>query len=81
MSRLLYSNLYTNLYTNPLIGVPHNYDAIEHRIRCLGHILNLTVQAFLCAQDIEQAEGASIEDINASQRFRARVKLHKSSST
>ena len=45
-------------------------------MRCLGHILNLTVQAFLCVQDIEQAEGASIEDINANQRFGALGKLH-----
>ena len=52
-------------YTNLLIGLPYNYDAIEHRIRCLGHILNLTVQDFLYVQDIEQAEEVSIEDINA----------------
>ena len=49
---------------------------MEHRIRCLDHILNLTVQAFLCVQDIKQVEGASIEDINANQRFGALGKLH-----
>jgi hypothetical protein len=49
---------------------------MEHRIRCLGHILNLTVQAFLYVQDIKQVEGASIEDINANQRFGALGKLH-----
>jgi hypothetical protein len=58
------------------LTLPHNYDAMEHRIRCLGHILNLTVQAFLCVQDIKQVEGASIEDINANQRFGALGKLH-----
>jgi hypothetical protein len=31
---------------------------------------------FLCVQDIEQAEGASIEDINTNQRFGALGKLH-----
>ena len=49
---------------------------MEHRIRCLGHILNLTVQDFLCVQDIKQAEGASINEINTNQRFRALRKLH-----
>lgn len=45
-------------------------------MRCLGHILNLTIQALLCVQDIEQAEGASIDEINANQRFGALGKLH-----
>jgi len=46
-------------------------------MRCLGHILNLTIQAFLCVQDIEQAEGAaSINDINTDQRFGALRKLY-----
>jgi hypothetical protein len=30
---------------------PHKWDSIHHRIRCLGHILNLAVQAFLFAKD------------------------------
>jgi hypothetical protein len=45
-------------------------------MRCLGYILNLTVQGFLCVQDIEQAEGALLEDINTNQRFGALRKLH-----
>jgi hypothetical protein len=46
-------------------------------MRCLGHILNLVVQDFLCVKDIEQAEGAaSINDINTNQHFGALGKLH-----
>ena len=47
-------------------------------MRCLGHILNLTVQDFLCVQDINQTEddSISIEDINTNQRFGALGKLH-----
>ena len=46
-------------------------------MRCLGHILNLVVQDFLCVKDIEQAEGAaSINDINTNQHFGALGKLY-----
>ena len=45
-------------------------------MRCLGHILNLVVQDFLCVKDIEQAEGASLHEINTNQRFGALGKLH-----
>ena len=34
------------------------------------------VQDFLCVKDIEQAEGASLNDINTNQRFGALGKLH-----
>ena len=45
-------------------------------MRCLGHILNLVVQDFLCVKDIEQAEGASLNDISTNQHFGALGKLH-----
>jgi hypothetical protein len=39
--------------------LPHEWDSTLHRIRCLGHILNLAVQAFLFAEDqsaVDEAE-------------------------
>lgn len=39
--------------------LPHGWDPTLHRIRCLGHILNLAVQAFLFAEDqaaVDEAE-------------------------
>jgi hypothetical protein len=59
-----------------LLGLPYDYNTTEHRIRCLGHILNLVVQDFLCVKDIEQAEGASLDEIDANQRLGALGKLH-----
>ena len=58
------------------LGLPYDYNTTEHRIRCLGHILNLVVQDFLCVKDIEQAEGASLDEIDANQRLGALGKLH-----
>ena len=37
---------------------------------------NLVVQDFLCVKDIEQAEGASLDEIDANQRLGALGKLH-----
>jgi hypothetical protein len=59
-----------------LLGLPYDYNATERRIRCLGHILNLVVRDFLGVKDIEQAEGASLDEIDANQRFGALGKLH-----
>lgn len=39
--------------------LPYGWDSTLHRIRCLGHILNLAVQAFLFAEDqsaVDEAE-------------------------
>ena len=41
------------------------YNAIQHRIRCNGHIINLAVQAFLFVKDDEAVELA----IEASQQL------------
>ena len=63
-------------YANYVLALPYDYDATEHRIRCLGHILNLAVQDFLCVKDIEQAEGASLGEISTNYRFGPLGKLH-----
>jgi hypothetical protein len=39
-------------------------------------ILNLVVQDFLCVKDIEQAKGASLNNINTNQCFSALGKLY-----
>ena len=67
---------YSNYYTNILLGLPYDYDATEHRVRCLGHILNLAVQDFLCVSDIEHTEGASLNDISTDRCFGVLGKLH-----
>ena len=59
-----------------LLALPYDYNTTERRIRCLGHILNLVVQDFLCVKDIEQAEGASLDEIDSDQRLGALGKLH-----
>ena len=75
---LSYSNYYTNIL---LLGLPYDYDATEHRVRCLGHILNLVVQDFLCVLDIEHTKGASLNDINIDRRFGVLGKLHNLATT
>ena len=34
------------------------FDEVLHRVRCLGHVLNITIQAFLFAEDKEASEEA-----------------------
>jgi hypothetical protein len=59
-----------------LLALPYDYNTTERRIRCLGYILNLVVQDFLCVKDIEQAEGASLDEIDTDQCLGALGKLY-----
>jgi hypothetical protein len=39
-----------------------HWDPIHHRIRCIGHIINLAVQSFLFPDSIEEIDGDSDEE-------------------
>ncbi|EXK23636.1 hypothetical protein FOXG_21956 [Fusarium oxysporum f. sp. lycopersici 4287] len=58
-----------------------DYDPITHRIRCLDHILNLALQAFLLATSKEALKAAlaaieETEDTDPYELFSAYLKLH-----
>jgi hypothetical protein len=42
-------------------GYSINWDPVEHRIRCHGHVINLAVQAFMFAKDKEAIDIATQE--------------------
>ena len=57
------------------------YDPVEHRLRCLGHIINLSVQSFLFGQHPDkQAQALGVtpndDDLQHYRRFGPQGKLH-----
>lgn len=61
------------------------YDSKQHRLRCNGHIINLSVQAFLFGEQREEAEGEdrerreelpSVEELRMWRRIGPMGKLH-----
>ena len=57
------------------------YDPIEHRLRCMGHIINLSVQAFLFGKhpypnSDESVDCPSDDELQAFRRFGPLGKLH-----
>ena len=57
------------------------YDLVEHRLRCLNHIINLSVQSFLFDQHFDkQAQTLDVtsndEDLQHYRRFEFQKKLH-----
>ena len=58
------------------------YDPVEHRLRCIGHVINLSVQAFLFGQhpDLEEDQKAfsdpNEEELRQYRRLGSQGKLH-----
>ena len=63
-----------------LIQPPHQIDYCPklHRIRCQGHILNLSTQAFLGFTNDEAIEGdtLTLKDLKAQKKYSALGKVH-----
>jgi hypothetical protein len=53
------------------------WDALQHRLRCIGHIINLAVQAFLFDQDLEALNQDTSELDDPSSEWRQRGTLGK----
>jgi hypothetical protein len=62
MEIILITNLYTCLYIGLFNDSSIEYSAIDNRIRCMGHIINLSAQSFLLvywADAIEESDSGS----------------------
>jgi hAT family C-terminal dimerisation region len=55
---------FTNLFLEMLTKYGITYDADLHRLRCMGHIINLSVNSFLWVTDTEDLEQPNNQTLN-----------------